>query len=289
MLPNRQSTQLPTRSSRRQRGLSPFNPWGSQNPIMQTPTNLHTNSTTPSTEHENLHGSFQNQQNIPSIVNTINTNSNLSYISSVHERTPQPNNPNNNNETLSPIIIPNSNQHTSSHSSQSIQSIHSQFHSHDSFPREINFNPQDVQSSSTQLHSVIHQLQSMINTLQTTTNELRNDLRITREENLALRNQISNLQQPLPTQHHNHSTIPPTIPQPNHTSSNTSISNLISLDDPIPPNSTPNSINNTPTTNTIPSTHSSPLIHQLYLPHMFLQSILPINHQFLPITITTPS
>ena len=71
---NNQAPQLPTRSSRRQRGLSPVHTQGSQLPITQTSTTPNTNSAHPSTAHEILHSTFHDQQSYPSIVNTINSN-----------------------------------------------------------------------------------------------------------------------------------------------------------------------------------------------------------------------
>ena len=195
MQPNRQAHQLPTRSSRRQRGLSPLNPHGSQFPITQTSTTPHTNSTHSSTAHDIFHSNFHEQQSYPSIINTINSNpDNLSTFNiqsnrvSNAESLPPTLNPTNTYSNNYPASIPAYRQHYINPTFTSYPpSVQSRPFSNDSLPSVIQINPQDNSSSSSQLRSVIQNLESMIQTLQTTTTELRQDLQITREENAQLR------------------------------------------------------------------------------------------------------
>ena len=160
---NKQAHQLPKRSSRRQRGLSPLNSHGSQLPITPTSTTSHTNSTHSSTPHENLHSTFHEQQSYPSIVNTINSNpdhlsvNNIPYhrVSNA-ESLPPTFNFNNNQQNNYPASVPAYQSNLSNfHSTFYLPSIQSHQISNDSLPSIIQLNPQNNSSSSSQLRSII--------------------------------------------------------------------------------------------------------------------------------------
>ena len=272
---NRQAQQFQTRSSRRQRGLSPLNPHGSQIPITQTSTTSHTNSTHSSTPHENLYSAFHEHQSSPSIVNTINSNPNYSSVNNITPFRVS------NAETLPPTFNFNNNQqHNYPASAPAYQSTLSNFSPtsyppsiqshHDSLPSIIQINPQDDSSSSSQLRSIIRNLESMIQTLQTTTTELRQDLKITREENAQLRAHFQTQQS------HIHNS-PSLFPFNNPTQPSVSISsNLISLEDS--PNQ-PHSIHSNPNSNT----------SNLSIPHASTVTTTSSSHHSNPTNISSSS